>query len=71
MEQVTGEWRKLSDEESCDLCSPPDDVQVIKSRTMRWARQVARMVGNVNTEVLCGNLTERDILVDLVLEGLE
>jgi hypothetical protein len=29
------------------------------------------MAGKVNTEVSCGNLMEKDILVDLVLEGLE
>ena len=40
---VTGEWGKLHNEELNDLYSPPNTVQVIKSRRMRWAGHVARM----------------------------
>ena len=39
---VTGEWRKLHNEELNDLYSSPNIVRVIKSR-LRWARHVARM----------------------------
>ena len=39
---VTGEWRKLHNEELSDLHSP-SIVRVIKSRRMRWAGHVARM----------------------------
>jgi len=42
-EEVTGEWRKLQNEELNYLYSPPNIVQVIKTRTMRWAGHVARM----------------------------
>jgi hypothetical protein len=42
-EEVTGEWRKLHNEELHDLYTAPSIVRVIKSRIMRWAGHVARM----------------------------
>jgi hypothetical protein len=40
---VTGEWRKLHNEQLNDLYSLPNIVRVVKSRRMRWAGHVARM----------------------------
>ena len=42
-DEVTGEWRKLHDEELNNLYSSPSIVRVIKSRRMRWAGHVVRM----------------------------
>jgi hypothetical protein len=42
-DEVTGEWRKLHNEELNDLYSSPTIVRVIKSRTIRWVGHVARM----------------------------
>ena len=44
-DKVTGEWRKLHNEELNILYSLPNIVRVIKSRRMRWAGHVARIGG--------------------------
>jgi hypothetical protein len=53
-DEVTGEWRKLHNEELKDLNSSLTIVQVITSR-MRWARHVARMEERGVYRVLVGN----------------
>jgi hypothetical protein len=40
---VTGEWRKLHNEELRDLYSSPSIITIIKSRRIRWTDHVARM----------------------------
>ena len=42
-DEVTGEWRKLHNEELNDLYSLPNIVRVVKSRRMRWAGHVVHM----------------------------
>jgi len=42
-DELTGEWRRLHNEELIDLYSSPSIVRVIKSRRMRWAGHVARI----------------------------
>jgi hypothetical protein len=44
-DEVTVEWRRLHNEELCDLFFSPNVVRMIKSRKMRWAGQVAGMGG--------------------------
>ena len=44
-DEVTGEWRKLHNDELHDLYSSPNIFRVIKSRRLRWAGHVARMGG--------------------------
>ena len=42
-DEVTGEWRKLHNEELKDLYCSPNIVWVIKLGRMRWAEHVACM----------------------------
>jgi hypothetical protein len=42
-DEVTGDWRKLHNEELHNLYSSPNIIRVIKSRRMRWAEHVVRM----------------------------
>jgi hypothetical protein len=41
--EVTGEWRKLHNEELNGLYSSPNVVRLIKLRRLRWAGHVAHM----------------------------
>jgi hypothetical protein len=42
-DDVTGERRKLHNEERHNLYSSPDIIRQVKSRRMRWAGHAARM----------------------------
>jgi hypothetical protein len=49
-DEMTGEWRKLHNEELRDLYSSPSIIRKIKSRRMRWAGHVARIGGGRGKE---------------------
>ena len=54
-DEVTGEWRKLYNEELNDLYCLPNIVWVIKLRRMRWVGHVASMgKGETYTGYLVG-----------------
>jgi hypothetical protein len=42
-DEVTGEWRKLHNEELSDLYSSPSIIRIIKSRWIKCAGYAARM----------------------------
>ena len=42
-DEMTGEWRRLHNEELHGLYDSPDVVRIMKSRRLRWAGYVARM----------------------------
>jgi hypothetical protein len=44
-DEVTGEWRKLHNEELHNLYSSPSIIRIIKSKRMRWLGHVAQMGG--------------------------
>jgi hypothetical protein len=44
-DEVTGDWRKLHNEELHNLYSSQSIIRMIKSRKMRWAWHVAQMGG--------------------------
>jgi hypothetical protein len=46
-DEVTGEWRKLHNEELRDLYSSPSIIRIITSRRMRWAGHIARIWENI------------------------
>jgi hypothetical protein len=69
-DEVTGEWRKLHNEELHNLYSSPDIIRQIKSRRLRWAGHVARMGEGRNVyRVLVGKPEEKNHLLDQGVDG--
>ena len=72
-DEVTGDWRRLHNEELSDLYSSPNIVRVIKWRRMRWAGHVVHM-GEERGVYKCmgswwGNRREGDHWEDLGVDG--
>jgi hypothetical protein len=69
-DEVTGERRKLHNDELNNLYSSPNIVRVIKSRIMRWVGHAARMEERRGVyRVVVGKIRERDHLVDPGVDG--
>jgi hypothetical protein len=51
-DEVTGEWRKLHNEEPHDLYSSPSIIRIIKSWRMRWTGHVALEFSLYNSVML-------------------
>jgi len=69
-DEVTGDWRKLYNEELNGMYSSPTVFQVIKSRRNSWAGHVVHMVERRGAyRFWCGNLKERDQLGDPGIDG--
>jgi hypothetical protein len=60
--EVTGDWRKLQNEELLILYSSPNMVRMIKSRRTRWATNVERMGGKKNSYFLVGKSEGKESL---------
>jgi hypothetical protein len=56
--EVTGDWRKLHNEELHNLYSSPSIIRIIKSRRLRWAGHVAQM-GEKRKKVVDGKEAAR------------
>jgi len=69
-DEVTGELRKLHNEELNNLYRSRNIIRVIKSRRMRWAGHVASMGREeAYTGFWLGNVRERDHLGDPGVDG--
>jgi len=70
-EEVMGDWWRTHNAEIHDLCSSPNIIQVIISRTIRWEKHVIciymeREEGHI--ECWWGNMMERNHLEDLIID---
>jgi hypothetical protein len=60
-DEVTGEWRKLHNEELYELYSSPNIIRQVKLRRISWAGHVARMGEDIKVcKVWWESTKERD-----------
>jgi hypothetical protein len=59
-DEVTGEWKKLRNEELRDLHPSPSIIRIIESKRMRRAGHVARMGEKKNAYVIDGKTRRKD-----------
>ena len=69
-DEVTGEWRRLHNEELYNVCSSSNFIRVNKSRRMIWAGHVAWVErGEVSTAFWRKSLRQGDHFQDLRVDG--
>ena len=69
-QEITAEWKRIHNEELYNLYSSPNSIRVIKSKTIRWARHVARMGETKRAyKVWWRDLREADHLEELGVDG--
>ena len=67
---MTGDWRKLRNDELCDMYSSPNIICVLKWRRMRWVGHMVQMGRReVQTGFWQGNLNERGKLENQSADG--
>jgi hypothetical protein len=61
-DEVTGEWKKIQNEEVNDLYSSPNTTRVTKLRTLIWEEHEGRMgIGEVHTGFWWGKMKKDTI----------
>jgi hypothetical protein len=69
-DDVTGDWRRLHNEELYDLCCSPDIIRAIKSRIIIWVGHVARRkTEGMHISICGGYLREREHLEEAGVDG--
>jgi hypothetical protein len=59
-DEVTGEWRKLHNEELHNLYSSPDIIRKVKSMRMRWAGHVASVGEEISVQGFVGKARRKE-----------